>query len=129
MCTDPDFQNTLQNQVYKLSDKTISTSISVATWRMMPTCTSTSSECIIYQSWQYLLFWDRVADIDVQNQYNHFICKYKLTLQIFGRSPKYEEIIHFYVVLKTVDWKPIFRPKDSDPVTFCFLLTKTGVVT
>ena len=33
------------------------------------------------------------------------------------------------VVLKTVNRKPICRPKDSDPVMFRFLLTKTGFVT
>ena len=27
-----------------------------------------------------------------------------------------------YAVFKTVNRKPICRPKDSDPVTFCFLL-------
>ena len=33
------------------------------------------------------------------------------------------------LVLKTVNQKPICRPKDSDPVMFRFLLTKTGFVT
>ena len=32
-------------------------------------------------------------------------------------------------MLKTVNRKPIFRPKDSDPVTFRFLQTKTGFIT
>ena len=33
------------------------------------------------------------------------------------------------VVLKTVNRKPICRPKDTDPVTFRFLVTKTGFAT
>ena len=35
----------------------------------------------------------------------------------------------YRVVMKIVNQKPICRPKDIDPVTFQFLLTKTGVVT
>ena len=34
-----------------------------------------------------------------------------------------------YLVLKTVNRKPICRPKDSDPVMFRFLQTKTGFIT
>ena len=33
------------------------------------------------------------------------------------------------LVLKTVNRKPICRPKDTDPVTFRFLQTKTGFIT
>ena len=33
------------------------------------------------------------------------------------------------VVFKTVNWKPICRPKDTDLDTFCFLPTKTGFFT
>ena len=33
------------------------------------------------------------------------------------------------LVLKTVNRKPVCQPKDSDPVTFRFLQTKTGFIT
>ena len=36
---------------------------------------------------------------------------------------------HNEIVLKTVNRKPICRPKDTDPVTFRFLVTKTGFAT
>ena len=37
--------------------------------------------------------------------------------------------LYLKIVLKTVNRKPICRPKDSDPVTFRFLQTKTGFIT
>ena len=40
---------------------------------------------------------------------------------------RYKISVHVYkVVLKIVNRKPIFRPKEGDPLMFSFLLIKTG---
>ena len=49
--------------------------------------------------------------------------------EILNAKPEFEEIINCYLVLKTVNRKPICPPKDSDLVTFRFLLTQTGFIT